>query len=109
MRLTCLLVEEHIFVPVQNLDTDLASWEKLNRRDLDAWKQTKATGRKVWAGTRRLGNSILDSFKDWLWDFNERMMDGGEKVAFQQTPWSNDDVFKMAGLVVRTYCFRFGY
>ena len=108
-RITVTFCEGNIFGPLQHLGQGFSTWDGFKDNAWNAWGKVKNGGAKVWAVTSSSAGKLADGISDWFDDFNVRMIQGGEKVAFQNTPWAKDRLVQDLAQYGRRVAYSSGY
>ncbi|RYD23091.1 MAG: hypothetical protein EOP88_05500 [Verrucomicrobiaceae bacterium] len=90
-------VEEYVFRPMREEGGKLSSWDNMAKTVMD-------TGSHLFKVAGDITGEIRTAMKSWFDDFNNRMMQGAEKVSWSNTPWNGDIFFAgAANLTVMNY------
>jgi len=98
-----------VFTPLQSVQQDLSTWDGFKQRSWATWKAIQGGAAKVWTVGVNFTQQIADGACSWLDDFNGRMLQGGERVAFQNTPWAQGLLLADLGEEGRQTAYTFGY
>lgn len=103
------ICQEWVFNPMEQIQTDLSTWEGFKKRSWRAWNSVKGTANKAWVLTKDSWGMIQSGLSDWVNDFADRMMEGAEKAHWSETVFSMDKIQGDINEYTRQASYTFGY
>ena len=108
-QLTDQLCSEYVFRPSQQALANYSSWESFAKYSWETWNSVRDGAPKVFTLTQSIGSRVGAGLLSWGDDFAARMLQGGELVAFQNTPWGTDPILADFAQTNRQASYTFGY